>query len=187
MIFCAQASAPITSTSILPVPATTAVPDIMASARFLRTERDSPVRADSSISRPLTSRAWPSAGIWSPNFKRMTSWVTRWALSTSTHVPSRRASEVGAWRTASESSAFLERSSEKTPIARLKTRTKPKTASRQSPSANTAATQTNSIPLKMVKRLERRIALTGREVESSTSFDSPRARRRSTSSCVSPS
>lgn len=40
----------------------------------------------------------------------MTSWVTRWALSTSTHVPSRRASEVGAWRTASESSAFLERS-----------------------------------------------------------------------------
>ena len=54
------------------------------------------------------------------------------------------------------------------PIAMFRTRTIANTASRQSPTASTAMAQVAKMALKSVKMLERKIALTGREVAEST-------------------
>ena len=151
-----------------------------------RTGRDSPVRIDSSISRPSLVRTSPSAGTCWPAASRTTSSRTTWPTATSVSAPSLTTTARGVSSTDRRSRARLARISARVPVAVLSTRTKPNSASAQCPSARTRTSAAPRMPLKIVKTLARRICAALREVRSRYSLVCPALTRSATWAALSP-
>jgi hypothetical protein len=169
-----------------PPPATTKLPDSTSSAEFFSAGADSPVTSDSSISSPDARMTAPSTGTWSPICSSRTSPTTSSATGICCSTPLRMTRAVGAVSTARRSSARLPRSSCTMPIGVLTIRTSPKSASWIGPMTRIATSNRPIRILKRVKTLVTRIDATDRLLTDGTVFTSPRRRRASTCSDLSP-
>ena len=154
----AYASAPTRVTCTAPEPATTKLPERTSAPGVLSTGSDSPVRSDSSISRPEVACTTPSAGTWSPVRNSSRSSRTICSVGMSTRWLSRITCAVGATTTASSSSFRFARISWKMPIAAFATSTTPNVASWISPKMRMTASITPRMALKRVKMFARRIS-----------------------------
>ena len=182
----AQASSPTAVARHRPLPATTKLPERTSSRVILDTGFASPVRADSSSSRPVAESTSPSTTSWSPGPSATTSSSTTSATATSVGVPSRMTVARGAVIRASRSRVRFARSSWAIPIAELATRTSPNSPSRQEPYRRINTSRVPSTRLNHVSRFVRRISATGRLVRERTVFVRPAATRSRTSAAVSP-
>ena len=169
-----------------PLPEDTKLPERTSAPTALSTGSASPVRSDSSISSPVPSSTSPSTLIWSPGRRTIRSPRTSSFTAISPSVPSRITAARGALRTASRSSARLERTSCTMPMSVLATSTMPNSASRYSPTAMITTSNEPSRKLNGVSTLARTISVTVRLVGSGTSLVYPSALCRSTSARVSP-
>ena len=85
----AYAASPTPVARTLPVPATTKLPESTGSPVFFVTGSASPLRRDSSISRPSQVDTTASTGTWSPGPNSRTSSRTTWSSGSLTTWPSR--------------------------------------------------------------------------------------------------
>ncbi|MNW57062.1 hypothetical protein D3C74_348360 [compost metagenome] len=182
----AYPASPTRTTRHTACPATTDEPESTSSPTALCTGRDSPVSMDSSTSSPVTSSTWASAGTWSPMLTSSTSSSTTPSSATSCSVPSRTTRAEGAVRIESRSRVRLARYSVTIPIPALMTTTNPNTASGHRPVRSTRVTAIARIRLKSVNTLDRRIALSEREVACEVRLVCPASTRAATSWALSP-
>ncbi len=147
-IFEAYESCPTRSARTTPDPATTNEPDSTSDSIGLSTGSASPVRSDSSSSRPLESRTIESTSIWSPVRMRMTSSTTISCGGISTSTPSRRTVACCCPTRDSFASVRAARYSCVMPMAVLMTITRP---NRESMSGALTSMSTQSDPMSRLK------------------------------------
>ncbi len=181
------ASGPTAAAVNRPVPATTVVPERTSSPAVLGIASASPVRLDSSISRPEVDSIDPSAGTWSPVRSSMRSSRTTSAVGISISAPSRSTLVVGEFSRASRSSFRLARYSWVMPIAELTMSTTPNSPSASDPVDRISTNNAPRIALNRVKTLVLKITHSERDDAWLVALTCPRATRSATCAGVRPS
>ncbi len=152
------AFSPTTSAVWRPVPATTHDPENSVSPGSFATGSASPVRSDSSTSKPSDCSTGPSTTIWSPRRTSTRSPSTTSRDGTARVVPERITVAVVPPTTTRRSSVRFARSSCTTPTAALLTNTMPNNASCGGPTMRMTTSSEPNSALNLVTMFARRIA-----------------------------